>query len=128
MKKAMIDYIQKVKYDELYTPEYAIKPLLKYIPKNIVIWECCDYGNSKISKILRDHGCRVITTGKEEDFLTYNQKENFDMIITNPPYSLKDQFLNRCYEYNKPFVYYYRLQHLRENIEEIYTENMILKY
>ena len=25
------------------------------------------------------------------------------MIITNPPYSLKDEFLKKCYEYNKPF-------------------------
>lgn len=25
------------------------------------------------------------------------------MIITNPPYSLKDDFLKRCYEYKKPF-------------------------
>ena len=25
------------------------------------------------------------------------------MIITNPPYSLKDDFLKKCYEYKKPF-------------------------
>lgn len=37
MKKAMIDYMKNVKNDELYTPEYAIKPLLKYLPNNIVI-------------------------------------------------------------------------------------------
>ena len=35
MKKAMIDYMKKEKNDELYTPEYAIFPLLKYLPKNI---------------------------------------------------------------------------------------------
>lgn len=26
------------------------------------------------------------------------------MIITNPPYSLKNEFLERCYEYDKPFA------------------------
>lgn len=26
------------------------------------------------------------------------------MIITNPPYSLKNEFLERCYEYNKSFM------------------------
>lgn len=25
------------------------------------------------------------------------------MIITNPPYSLKDEFIKKCYEYGKPF-------------------------
>ncbi len=38
MKKAMIDYMQKPIFDDLYTPSYAIKPLLKYIPKEITIW------------------------------------------------------------------------------------------
>ena len=51
MKKAMINYIQKEKFDNIYTPEYAIKPLLEYIPKNITVWECCDFGESKITNI-----------------------------------------------------------------------------
>lgn len=29
---------------------------------------------------------------------------DFDMIVTNPPYSLKNDFLKKCYEYNKPFA------------------------
>lgn len=29
---------------------------------------------------------------------------DFDVIITNPPYSLKNEFLKKCYEYNKPFA------------------------
>ena len=56
MKKAMIDYMKKEKNDELYTPEYAIFPLLKYLPKNIKIWECTDYGESNITKVLKNNG------------------------------------------------------------------------
>lgn len=105
MKKAMIDYMQKEKNDELYTPQYAIKPLLKYLPKNVVIWECTDFGNSNITKILKENGYEVITTHKSHfDFLNDNPNFNFDMIITNPPYSLKDEFIKKCYEYNKPFA------------------------
>lgn len=103
MKKAMIDYIKGEKKDDLYTPEYAIKPLLKYIPKGITVWECCDFGGSKITTLLKNHGCKVISTGKEENFLIYEPKEKFDMIITNPPYSLKNEFIKRCYEWGKPF-------------------------
>lgn len=104
MKRALINYIQKPKYDELYTPEYAIKPLLKYLPKNITIWECTDYGESNITSILRGGGYNVISTKKEDfDFLIDKPDFDFDMIITNPPYSLKDEFIKKCYEYKKPF-------------------------
>lgn len=103
MKKALISYIQKEKIDDRYTPSYAIKPLLKYIPKGITVWECCDFGKSEITRLLKEHGCKVISTDKEENFFDYVPEEYFDIIITNPPYSLKDEFIKRCYEWNKPF-------------------------
>lgn len=104
MKKALINYIQKPKYDEIYTPEYAIKPLLNYLPKNITIWECTDYGSSNITRVLIGGGYTVVSTKKEEfDFLKDTPNFDFDMIITNPPYSLKDEFIKKCYEYKKPF-------------------------
>ena len=103
MKKALINYIQNDKFDDIYTPAYAIKPLLKYIPKEITVWECCDFGKSEITRLLKEHGCNVISTDKEENFFEYIPKEHFDMIITNPPYSLKDEFIKKCYEWNKPF-------------------------
>lgn len=82
------------KNDELYTPKYAIKPLMKYLPKNIKIWECTDYGNSNITKILKMGGYEVISTNKNDfDFLIDKPDFEFDVIITNPPYSLKDDFI-----------------------------------
>ena len=80
MKKAMIDYMKNIKNDELYTPEYAIKPLLKYLPRNLKIWECTDFGNSNITKVFENAGYYVISTNKEEiDFL--NDKANFEVSI-----------------------------------------------
>lgn len=98
MKRAMIEYMQREKFDDLYTPYNAVIPLLKYIPRGITVWECCDFGNSKITELLKAHGCKVISTDKEENFFEYKPNENFDMIITNPPYSLKDEFIKKCYE------------------------------
>ena len=96
--------MRNIKNDELYTPKYAIKPLLKYLPKNIKIWECTDYGKSNITKVLNENNYEVITTNKDNfNFLTDKPNFDFDMIITNPPYSLKDEFIKKCYEYNKPF-------------------------
>jgi hypothetical protein len=105
MKKAMINYMKNPKNDELYTPKKAVYPLLDYLPKNITIWECTDFGESKITEVLKDNGYKVISTNIDEgfNFLTDEPNFYFDMIITNPPYSLKDEFLQRCYELNKPF-------------------------
>lgn len=91
--------------DEIYTPDYAIIPLLKYLPKGLTIWECTDYGESNITKVLKDNGYKVISTHiKDFDFLKDTPDFHFDMIVTNPPYSIKTEFLKRCYEYNKPFA------------------------
>ena len=104
MKKAMINYMKNEKNDELYTPDYAIEPLLKYLPKDKIIWECTDFGESNITKLLKQHDYKVISTHKDNfDFLTDVPNFDFDMIITNPPYSLKNEFLKKCYEYDKPF-------------------------
>ena len=101
MKNALINYI---KNDELYTPCNAITPLLEYIDKSLVVWECTDFGESNITKMLKDNGNKVISTHINKfNFLTDKPNFEFDIIITNPPYSLKNEFLNKCYEYNKPF-------------------------
>lgn len=104
MKKAMINYMKNEKNDELYTPNYAIEPLLKYLPKDKIIWECTDFGSSNITKLLKQYDYKVISTHKDNfDFLTDIPNFDFDIIITNPPYSLKNEFLKKCYEYDKPF-------------------------
>jgi len=107
MKQAMIDYVQKPKNDDLYTPVEAITPLLRHLPKEkLIIWECCDFGGSKITQLLKEKGYDVVSTDIIHgfNFLTDTPNFEFDMIITNPPYSLKDDFLHKCYEYNKPFA------------------------
>jgi len=111
MKKAMM---QATKFDNLYTPDKAVIPLLPYLPpiayeadeKEYIIWECCDSGNSKITKILKTECYNVISTDIATgfDFLNNVPNFHFDMIATNPPFSLKDKFLQKCYEYNKPFA------------------------
>lgn len=102
MKQALLQHTLN---DEIYTPEIALIPLLKYLPKNITIWECTDFGESNITKVLKDHGYNVISTHKKDfNFLTDKPSFEFDMIITNPPYSLKDDFIEKCYSYNKPFA------------------------
>lgn len=91
--------------DDFQTPAYALDPLLPYLKKDWIIWECAA-GAGNLAKRLRDLGYRVIETDvlKGQDFLTY-EPEKYDCIITNPPYSLKQQFLERAYSLGKPFAF-----------------------
>src|SRR5690606_39630838 len=106
VKQAMINYIQNNPFDEFFTPEKAVTPLLPYIPPQWTVWECTDPGNSNISKILKWWGNKVISTHTDTgfDFLIDTPDFDYDCIITNPPYSKKDQFLKRAYELGKPFA------------------------
>jgi len=92
------------KVNDFQTPDIAVYPLLKYIPKDWTVWECaCGKGN--IARLLESRGNKVIATDIKngQDFLTY-EPENYDCVITNPPYSIKDKFLKRCYLLDKPFA------------------------
>lgn len=53
MKQALINYIKNPKNDELYTPDEAIVPIIKYLNKDWTYWECTDYGKSNITKLLK---------------------------------------------------------------------------
>ena len=125
MKNALINYIKNVPNDELYTPYYAIELLIKYLPKGITIWEPTDFGDSNITKCLIDNGFKVISSHKKNfDFLLDHISFAFDFIITNPPYSIKDDFIKRCYDLKKPFALLLPLT----SLEGVYRGSLFRKY
>lgn len=91
--------------NDFQTPPEAISPLLPYLNKEWIIWECAE-GKGKIKYFLIGAGFKVIgsdiLTG--QDFLKQQPAEEYDCIITNPPYSIKQKFLERCYALQKPFA------------------------
>lgn len=99
--------------DEVYTPSYAVKPLLKYIElfaKTIghtpVIWCPFDLVNSKYVIEFEKAGYKVIHSHIDEDknFFYYEPAEEYDIIISNPPFSQKDNVLKRLFELDKPYA------------------------
>ena len=93
--------------DIFYTPEDVVVPLFNYIPKGQIIWECaCGIGS--ITDLFIKRGYKVkwsdISRDPKEDFLTYQPKQ-WDVIVTNPPFSIKDKFLKRAYSLGKPFAF-----------------------
>lgn len=91
--------------DDFQTPGAAILPLLAHIPRNAKIWECAA-GSGNLVKAFEQNGYEVLGTDIKTgtDFRMW-EPERFDCIITNPPYSLKDEFLLRAYMLNKPFAF-----------------------
>jgi len=90
--------------DDFQTPKIGIEPLIKYLDKKWIIWECaCGKGN--LVTAFKEQGFKVIGSdiSMGVNFLT-QRPETFDCIITNPPYSIKQQFLERCYFLGKPFA------------------------
>ena len=86
-------------------PPYAIKPILKYIKPNSVVWCPFDTDHSLYVKLLREAGHTVIATHIDTggDFFTICPPE-CDYIISNPPYSLKQQVFQRLFDIGKPFA------------------------
>lgn len=103
-------YKQEVLYsngknDECYTPEYAVIPILKYIPKDFVVWCPFDKEDSQFVKIMQKTN-KVIYSHIDynQNFYDFEPEEHWDCIISNPPFQGKRQIFERALSFNKPFA------------------------
>lgn len=99
-----MDIVAGSQNDEFYTPNYAVKPLLKYISPTKQIWCPFDLLESLIVKGLITNGNSVKEThlSRGEDFFYLN--EPCDVIVSNPPYSMKNEVFGRLFALGKPFA------------------------
>jgi hypothetical protein len=93
------------KNDELYTPPILVEPILNYIKPNSIIWCPFDTKDSEFVLRFNSEGHKVIFGHIDEgkDFFQY-EPEQYDYIISNPPFSRKLDVLKRLYELDKPFA------------------------
>jgi len=96
---------KKAEKDEWYTPQEAIIPILKYLKPNSMIWCPFDLEESLFVKILSKSGHTVINThiSNNGDFFKIHIPE-CDYIVSNPPYSLRNDILQRLFKIGKPFA------------------------
>ena len=91
--------------DEYYTPKILVEPIIKYIKNGSIVWCPFDTEKSEFVICLKENGFEVIYShiwdGK--DFFKY-EPENYDCIISNPPFTKKLDILRRLYELDKPFA------------------------
>ena len=88
------------------TLPYGVKPIIKYVPKNAVVWCPFDKENSEFVKQLTANGNKVIYShiSDGQDFYTYEPNEHWDCIISNPQFGGKRQIFERALSFNKPFA------------------------
>lgn len=90
--------------DECYTPDYGVTPILKYIPKDAKVWCPFDTVDSEFVKQISKQNEVVFTHIQYgQDFLTYEPK-NWDVIVSNPPFTNKRKFFERALSFEKPFA------------------------
>lgn len=99
--------IKTSKSDEYYTPRYAVEIILPYIEKFDHVWCPFDKEHSEFVKVLQDNGKKVtfghIETG--QDFFSYEQAPaGVDCVVSNPPFSKRDNIFLRLYKLGLPFA------------------------
>lgn len=106
------------------TPPDATRALLNFLnlPKGTIVWEpAC--GEGHMADEIERYGFIVkssdISTG--EDFLNIPFKE-CDWIITNPPFSLSEKFIEKCIEHKRPFALLLKSQywHAKKRLKLFY--------
>ena len=105
MKSQKLLY-KKTGNDEAYTPEYGVRPIIKYIPDNFVVWCPFDKQDSAFVRLIQENGNKVIYSHIDygQDFFEYEPDEHWDCIISNPPFKNKRLFFERALSFDKPFA------------------------
>lgn len=99
-----MDIVAGSHFDEFYTPKYVIPPIMKYLKPNSTIWCPFDTEESNFVKTFKENNFNVINThlSNNEDFFIIEKE--CDYIISNPPYSLKNEVFSRLFSLNIPFA------------------------
>ena len=92
---------------EQWTPRYAVEMMIPFIQhwKNKIIWCPFDTEDSQFVKVLKENGFNVVYSHimNGQDFFTY-EPENWDVLVSNPPYQDKMKFMERADSFGKPWA------------------------
>lgn len=109
----LIPYLRE--WERKFIQEHEYRPL---------IWLPFDTEESQYYKILKENGFQVVRSHLNDgkDFFNY-QPNQFDLIVSNPPFSTKDKIFIRCiYELKRPFVLLMNMMAINyTNIAEIFS-------
>lgn len=90
-----------IKHDAYMTPKHAWENIAHLIPKDKIMWEAF-YGDGTSGTHLRELGFNTIH--EPIDFFDDDTVPEYDILISNPPFSQSKNIMNRLYELDKPFI------------------------
>lgn len=92
---------------EQWTPRYAVEILIPYIQhlKDKIFWCPFDTEESQFVKVLQENGFKVVYShiSRNQDFFNY-EPEQWDVLLSNPPYDGKSKFMERADSFHKPWA------------------------
>ena len=103
------DPAKRSKADFYPTPPDVTVALLKtgLVPKVADIWECA-CGDGRLLNVLTKRGYTAVGSDIQDGFDFLQQREMFfgtDWIITNPPFSLAEEFIEHAADLGVPFAF-----------------------
>ena len=91
--------------DEYYTPAILVDAIIPYLGNIKTIWCPFDTENSEFVIRFREAGFKVLSSHiwNDQDFFEYEPEEDYDAIISNPPFTRKLEVFERLYQLGRPF-------------------------
>lgn len=94
--------------DECLTPRYGVLPIVKHLIACGYwnIWCPFDHADSFYVRVLRQYGFTVVHSHLHsgQDFFNTEPPPGTQCIVSNPPFSCKDEVLARLYGFGLPFA------------------------
>lgn len=91
--------------DECYTPRYVVEAILPYLDKSKIYWLPFDNEDSEFVKVLKENNFKYINSHIDFGLNFYEYEPNeWDIIISNPPFTNKRKIFERALSFNKPFA------------------------
>lgn len=117
------NYLGKRKKSDFYETPYSLTRLL--LEKEKLVGSILEpaQGNGAIVKVLKEFGYKCVFSDIEDNFL--EQKNKYDIIITNPPFSISQQFILKAKENaRKKIIFLLPLSYLhgKKRYDHIYLD------
>ena len=110
--------------DNFFTCASTWEDVAEYIPKDKVIWEAFYNEHSESAIHLQNIGCEQVINDGNLDFYT-DFPIQAELIVSNPPFTNKEQLMKRLYELDLPFMLIFPIHSLRIRCVKKYFGNKL---
>jgi len=123
--------IKKSETDEWYSPNNVVDLIIPYLKnKNYTcIWCPFDTHQSNFVTQLQSNGFKVVYghINQGNDFFDEYEPVNYDCIVSNPPFSKRQQIFEKLYALKKPFAMVMNFNGLFDSLKrhEMFKKNKI---